>query len=95
MCGIHRARPLSDAVTLIRPLLDVRRGEILDYLAALGQPFCDDASNQDPAYIRNRIRHELLPYLAAGYNPDVAAALVRLGTAARDINQILESLVAG
>jgi tRNA(Ile)-lysidine synthase len=94
LAGIHRARRLSDAVTLIRPLLDVRRSEILDYLSALEQPFCEDASNQDPAYIRNRIRHDLLPNLASGYNLDVAAALVRLGAAARDINQILESLVA-
>jgi tRNA(Ile)-lysidine synthase len=94
LAGIHRARQMGDAVTLIRPLLDVRRSEVLAYLAAIGQAFCDDASNQDPAYIRNRIRHELLPYLAAGYNPDVAAALVRLGTTARDVNQIVESLVA-
>jgi tRNA(Ile)-lysidine synthase len=94
LAGIHRTRRLSDAVTLVRPMLAIRRREILDYLAALAQPFCNDATNFDPAYIRNKIRHELLPYLA-GYNPDVAGALVRLGVAAKDVNRIIESLVDG
>ncbi len=90
--GIRRVRRLSDAVTLIRPLLDVRRSEIAAYLADLGQPFCDDTSNRDRGFTRNRIRHDLLPQLAADYNPDVAAALVRLGAAARDAQQLIESL---
>ncbi len=94
LAGIHRTRRLSDAVTLVRPMLAIRRAEILEYLAALGQSFCNDASNFDPAYIRNKIRHELLPYLAA-YNSDVVGALVRLGTTAKDINRIIESLVDG
>jgi tRNA(Ile)-lysidine synthase len=94
LAGIHRTRQMSEAVTLVRPMLAIRRREILDYLAALGQSFCNDASNLDPAYIRNKIRHELLPYLA-GYNHDVAGALVRLGAAAKDSNQIIESLVEG
>ncbi len=90
--GIRRVRRLSDAVTLIRPLLDVRRSEIVAYLADLGQPYCDDSSNRDRGFTRNRIRHDLLPQLAADYNPDVAAALVRLGAAARDAQQLIESL---
>ena len=40
----------------IRPLLGLRKQELLDYLAAKGQPFCVDSSNQDTDFLRNRIR---------------------------------------
>ena len=67
---------------LVRPLLHVGRDEIRAYLAALGQPYRDDASNADTAQTRARIRHDLLPRLARDYNPRVADALVRLGALA-------------
>ncbi len=64
-------------VQLSRPLLTVTRDEIVDYLAALGQPTRTDSSNADLGLTRNRIRHELLPLLKT-FNPDVVAALGRL-----------------
>lgn len=48
---------------IIRPLIGVRREEILAYAAAHGIVWREDASNTDEAYLRNRIRHELLPLL--------------------------------
>ena len=66
-------------IELVRPLLDVSREQIRDYLQALGQPCREDASNADITRTRARIRHDLLPKLAAEYNPKVAEALVRLG----------------
>jgi len=95
LAAMRRARPLGEAVTLIRPLLDFRRGELLDYLASAGQPFCEDDSNRDWAMTRNRIRHELLPQLAAAYNPAVVDALVRLGRLAGESQAVIDSLVAG
>jgi tRNA(Ile)-lysidine synthase len=80
LAGIPRRRPLAAGLTLVRPLLDVGRDDIRAYLAACGQPFRDDATNADVARTRARIRHELLPRLAADYNPKVADALVRLGS---------------
>jgi tRNA(Ile)-lysidine synthase len=79
LAGIPARRRLDDAVTLIRPLLAVSRREIRAYLAALGQDYRDDATNDDVARTRARLRHDLLPRLAAEYNPRVAEALVRLG----------------
>ena len=67
-------------ITLARPLLGVSRHDVRGYLAALKQPFRDDASNADLSRTRARIRHDLLPKLAAEYNPNVALALVRLGS---------------
>ncbi|HMB03376.1 MAG TPA: ATP-binding protein, partial [Isosphaeraceae bacterium] len=69
----------SGPVMLVRPLLKVSRQEIRSHLAAIGQPYRDDASNADLARTRARIRHDLLPRLATEYNPAVAEALVRLG----------------
>lgn len=81
--GIARRRRLTDGVSLIRPLLDVRRSVVEAYLASLGQPWQDDASNADRRFTRNRIRHDLLPKLAGEYNPRVVEMLNRLSRQAR------------
>jgi tRNA(Ile)-lysidine synthase len=64
---------------LVRPLLGVSRDEVRAYLSEIGQPYREDASNADLSRTRARIRHDLLPKLAAEYNPKVVEALARLG----------------
>ena len=95
LAGISSTRPLSPSVTLVRPLLDVRRRDVLEYLDAIGQDFRTDASNADPRFTRNRLRHELLPLLRGQYNVDVDTALLRLATQARDAQQLVAELAAG
>jgi tRNA(Ile)-lysidine synthase len=68
---------------ILRPFLKTRRAGIVAWLTEIGQPWREDASNQDPAFTRTRIRHELLPQLAA-FNPRIAEQLARLATIARD-----------
>jgi tRNA(Ile)-lysidine synthase len=58
----------------IRPLLDITRGEIEAYLAERRLNWREDTSNLDITFLRNRIRHELLPLLER-YNPAVRKAL--------------------
>lgn len=48
---------------IIRPLLCLERREIEAYLAAIGQDYCQDRTNQELIYSRNRIRHQILPEL--------------------------------
>jgi tRNA(Ile)-lysidine synthase len=91
LAGIPRIRALSPAVTLIRPLLDFNRSEVVQYLSDRQQNYRLDESNEDPSFTRNRIRHALLPQLAAQYNPSVREALLRLGKQAGDAQQVLES----
>ena len=87
LAGIPRARQLTEAATLIRPLLDVTRGEVLDYLKLLGKTYREDSTNLLLAQTRNRIRHELLPLLEREYNPHVRAALLRLGNIADEADE--------
>jgi tRNA(Ile)-lysidine synthase len=94
LAGIGRTRFLPEAgLTLIRPLLDIRRTELLAYLDELDQPFREDPSNRDPRFTRNRIRHELLPVLAERFNPGVAEALLRLGTLAGELQVVVDGRV--
>ena len=83
--GIASTRELAPGVGVARPLLQTTRAEIIAYLDSLGQPFREDPSNRDPAFTRNRIRHELLPYLAGRYNPGVSLALARLAEQAEEL----------
>lgn len=68
---------------IVRPLLGVTRGEVERYLRALGQAWREDSSNQDQAFTRNRIRHELLPLLE-GWNPRLRAHLGQMAEVARE-----------
>jgi len=93
LSGMARTRPLGPAATLIRPLLGVRRADLVAYLGALGQPFRHDSSNRDTRHTRNRIRSELLPQLACQYNPGVVEALLRLGHLAGELQGVVAGLV--
>lgn len=63
---------------IIRPLIRVYRQEIMAFLAHSRQSFVLDSSNKDTRYLRNRVRHDLLPCLAKEYNPEIKSALNRL-----------------
>lgn len=95
LSGMRRSRPLMHGVSLIRPLLGVRRAELLEYLHRLGQPFCDDATNRDLGFTRNRLRHDLLPRLAADYNAQVLDALLRLSRLAGEAQAVIATVVDG
>ena len=68
---------------ILRPLLPCRRSEIELYLQSLGQPWRDDESNADPAFTRNRLRHQLLPQLR-DFNPSLDQTLSNLAELARE-----------
>lgn len=93
--GIPRERELADGICLWRPLLEIERSEVVDYLAHLGQDYCQDESNRDETYTRNRIRHQLLPLLASQYNPHIREALRRLGRQAAEAEAALKLLAGG
>jgi tRNA(Ile)-lysidine synthase len=61
---------------IIRPLLHVRRAELRAYLGERGAPFCEDTSNVNRSFARNRVRHDLLPVIEQ-IAPGGLAALAR------------------
>lgn len=61
MSGLRGILPVRD--NIIRPVLCLERNEILDYLTAKNQSFCEDSTNASTDYDRNRIRHDILPML--------------------------------
>ncbi len=67
---------------IIRPLLDFRRAQLRHYLKRKGQAWREDASNQDAAYARNKVRHELMPKLRE-FNPAIEQVLSETAEIAR------------
>ncbi|HEY5976038.1 MAG TPA: tRNA lysidine(34) synthetase TilS, partial [Geobacteraceae bacterium] len=78
--GLAGMRPGSADGQLVRPLLACSRAEIEAYLRGRGLTWREDSSNRDLNFLRNRVRHELLPLLAT-YNPAVAERLATTATA--------------
>ena len=76
-------------VALVRPFLRLPRSDILAYVAERGLPYREDASNRDPRFTRNRVRHELLPVLAT-YNPAIVESLGRMARRLADDLAYLE-----
>lgn len=102
MRGLRAIQPrifLGDAPDapgeVIRPLLWVRRHELQRYLGSLGQPWREDATNADPRFSRNRVRHVLLPLLESEFNPAVAENLAELAEIAREEEDYWDNEVAG
>lgn len=88
LAGIPRIRRLAWASTLIRPMLSLTRGQVLEYLSSLDQNYREDSTNATCDYTRNRIRHEVLP-LARQLYGDVDGALRRLSSLSAEASEIL------
>lgn len=78
--------------TIIRPLLSISRTDIETYLTQHNLAFVTDPTNTDPAFFRNRLRHELIPLLET-YNPNIRAILTRTATVIAGDHELLQGLV--
>jgi len=90
----YRALPnaWSNEIPLVRPLLSTWRMQIQAYLEEQQLVPLFDSSNLDVSYMRNRIRHELIPLLE-GYNPSIRETLQRMGVTIREDHALLQQLV--
>jgi tRNA(Ile)-lysidine synthase len=77
---------------IIRPLIAVRRAALVALLEEAGLDWTEDPTNADPKFVRNRIRHELLPMLAAVHDGDLVTALTHVAGRAREVVEALERM---
>ncbi len=79
--GLSGIPPVSEDY-IIRPLIETPRSEVEEYLTAKGIKWVDDSTNMARDFLRNRIRHELIPELQE-YNPRIKEALSRTASILR------------
>jgi len=72
--GLAGIRPVI-STGLVRPLLAVDRAEVEQFLRERGIAWREDSSNRSFQFVRNRIRHDLLPALARDWNPAIVRTL--------------------
>jgi tRNA(Ile)-lysidine synthase len=90
LTGLAGIRPRRGRI--IRPLLDVARGDLRRYLSDLGEHWVEDESNEDVANPRNRIRHRVLPELDCAARASTRPAIARAAGLAREDTEWLDEL---
>jgi tRNA(Ile)-lysidine synthase len=90
LTGLAGIYPRRDMV--IRPLLDVGRAELRQYLESRGQSWVEDETNDDLENPRNRIRHKVLPELELVGNVSSTPAIARAAAIVREDGQWLDEL---
>ena len=90
--GLSAIYPVKGHV--VRPLLEVRRQELRDYLRRAGQSWREDASNEDTSRLRARLRHDVLPILERDLQPAIVEHLGRLARMAREDEAFWTGFVA-
>jgi len=90
LAGIPAARQLSPGLTVLRPLLTVRRRQLEQLVADAGTPIVEDPSNADTAHTRNLLRHVLLPGLRRRHGARVDEVLSGVAAAAREVSTLLD-----
>jgi tRNA(Ile)-lysidine synthase len=86
--GIHPA-----AGPVVRPLLEMRRQDLRDYLRSLDQQWREDSTNSDTRRMRARIRKDLLPLIERDFSPAIVAHLNELARFAREEEEFWTALV--
>ncbi|MEJ2098880.1 MAG: tRNA lysidine(34) synthetase TilS [Desulfobacterales bacterium] len=90
--GLSGMRPVRGD-KIVRPLINVQRSQIMNYIAAKELDYIEDSSNRDLQFLRNKIRHRLIPELKAEYNPKVTVSLNRLAAILDAEHQMIENLI--
>jgi tRNA(Ile)-lysidine synthase len=89
--GLSGIPPIREGLW-IRPLLTASRQDILTYLRGKNIGWREDSSNATDDYLRNRVRHHLLPLLEKEYNPNLRATLMETANTLREESEALKIL---
>lgn len=88
LAGLRGMRPIQGHIC--RPLLDISREELHQYLQRRGQSWVEDSSNTDVQYQRNLIRHEVLPQLRR-LNPQADSHIAQAAQHLQEVEELLSS----
>lgn len=77
LAGIKEKSTVGD-IRFVRPLLGCRDAELKAYLRKYGEEWREDASNDDVSIERNRVRHEVIPFLEKTLDPNLVAHIARI-----------------
>ena len=83
LAGIFPEQRVARGGSIVRPLLEIRRDELREYLRSLNQPWREDLSNNDVSLTRNRVRAHVLPMLREQVNPAADLALAHVAEISR------------
>lgn len=85
-------QPISEqyGMTIWRPFLEVTKQEITSFLETRGLQWLCDSSNFDPAYLRSRMRSEMLPFLNETFGKEITANLNLLSARAYELKEYLD-----
>ncbi|QJA06920.1 tRNA lysidine(34) synthetase TilS [Thermosulfurimonas marina] len=84
--------PVKREAHIIRPLLFVSRQEILDFARERGLSWVEDESNRDPRFVRNRVRHLLIPFLEEHFHPRVRENLKRTALILAEEEELIDEM---
>ena len=90
--GLGGITPICGA--LIRPMLDISRQEVISFLEEYHLDYIQDSSNDTDAFLRNRLRHHVMPLLKAE-NPSVAHNVSAMALRLRQDEEVLSQLADG
>ena len=77
---------------IIRPLLNEKKSDLLEYLSSINQKYCHDSSNESRDFLRNRVRLDLLPLLTKDFNPSINKTVLETMSILQDEEELLDSL---
>jgi len=90
--GIPPVRGIYNTnLLIIRPFIKSARIDVMEYISANGLSHVTDESNMDMKYLRNKIRHDLIPELRRNYNPKAVGTINRLASIMRSEDEWMEN----
>jgi tRNA(Ile)-lysidine synthase len=92
LCGMPLFQDLGP-LRIIRPMLNIPRRSIVAWLREHGHEWREDSSNRDPAFMRNRVRHTILPQLEDELNPNMRASILRTMNILQEENNWMNEVV--